>query len=131
VTHKSAATLEEFGRTGIYLIALAREWLLFIYVALGLGRQVTSVREIIDESSWTFGRWCLYAAIAVGAAVVRMACGFVLAWFFVLAQRRFATFKASCLAAAWKRRYGWSSRSAQGSAKSSFAADFCSSRSVA
>lgn len=78
VAHQSAAALEEFGRTRIYLIALASEWVLFIYLLLGLRRQVTTVRKILDESSWTMGRWILYAAIAVGTAVVWMVCGFAI-----------------------------------------------------
>lgn len=78
VTHQSANALQEFGRTRIYLIALAYEWLLFIYARLGVRREVRTLRHIIDESPWTIGRLSLYAAIAVGAALVWMACGFAL-----------------------------------------------------
>ncbi len=78
VTHQSSTALQEFGRMRIYLIALAYEWLLLLYARLGTRRGVKTVRQIIDESSWTIGRLCLYAAIAVGAAVVWMGCGLVL-----------------------------------------------------
>ncbi len=78
VANRSATVLEEFGRTRIYLIALASEWFLFAYLLLGLRRQVKTVREIIDESSWTVGRWGLYAAIAVGTALVWIGCSFAL-----------------------------------------------------
>jgi membrane protease YdiL (CAAX protease family) len=78
VTQQPGAALEEFGRTRIYLIALASEWFFFAYLLVGLRREVVSVRRIIDVSSWNLGRWGIYTAVAVGAAVVWMACGFVL-----------------------------------------------------
>lgn len=78
VAHSSAPALEEFGRHRIYWIALASEWFLLAYVLWGLRRQVTTVRRVMDESSWILRRWSLYAAIAVGAAVVWMGCGFIL-----------------------------------------------------
>jgi len=52
---------------------------MFAYLLLGLRRQVKTVRELIDESSWTVGRWTLYVAIAIGTALVWMVCGFVVA----------------------------------------------------
>ncbi len=78
VTHQPASTLQEFGRTRIYWIALAYEWLVFLYVRLGMRRGLRTVRQIADESSWTIGRLSLYAVIAVGAALAWMACGWVL-----------------------------------------------------
>ena len=78
VAHQSATALEEFGRLRIYWIALASEWFLLVYVLWGLRRQVTTVRTVIDESFWALSRLSLYAAIAVGAAIVWLGCGFVL-----------------------------------------------------
>ena len=78
VTERPAAILQSV-RVYIYVGALATEWLLFLYVRFGVSRRsVITVRQIIDESSWTVPRWGLYTAIAVGAALVWMACGFLL-----------------------------------------------------
>jgi membrane protease YdiL (CAAX protease family) len=78
VTDRPAAVLQG-AHVHIYLGALATEWLLFLYVRFGVRRRgVRTVRQIIDESSWSVARWSLYAAIAVVAALVWMACGFVL-----------------------------------------------------
>jgi uncharacterized protein len=63
----------------IYLGGLAVEWLLFLYVRFGVRRSdVKTVRQIVDESSWSVARWCLYVALAIGATLVWMACGFAL-----------------------------------------------------
>jgi len=78
VAQQPGAALEEFGRTRIYLVALASEWFFFAYLLVGLRRDVVSVRRLIDVSSWNLGRWGLYAAVAVGAAVAWMARGLVL-----------------------------------------------------
>lgn len=76
------ATILQGAHAQIYLGALATEWLLFLYVRFGVRRRgVRTVRQIIDESFWSVARWSLYAAIAVGAALVWMACGFVLGKF--------------------------------------------------
>lgn len=58
--------LEGYGRTRIYEIGIASEWLLFAYAAHG----VASVRGAIDGSRWTVRRWLRYALAAFGAAVV-------------------------------------------------------------
>ena len=78
VGNQSAEALERFGRIRIYLIALSSEWLLFLYLWIGLRRGTTTALALIDRASWTLGRWCLYAAIAVGMALVWMGCGIVL-----------------------------------------------------
>jgi membrane protease YdiL (CAAX protease family) len=75
VGNAPATQLESIGRTHIYLIALSYEWILYFYVRLGLRTESKTVRQIIDERSWSFGRWCLYALIACAAAVAWMACG--------------------------------------------------------
>jgi membrane protease YdiL (CAAX protease family) len=79
LSHQSTESLQQFGNARIYCISLASEWVMFAYLLLGLRLQVKSVRESIDESPWTVGRWTLYVAIAVGTAVTWMMCGFVLA----------------------------------------------------
>jgi len=79
LSHQSTETLQQFGNPRIYCISLASEWVMFAYLLLGLRRQVKTVRELIDESPWTVGRWTLYVAIAIGTALVWMVCGFVIA----------------------------------------------------
>ena len=81
VGNQSASALEQFGRVRIYLLALSSEWILFLYVRLGLRIEVASVRAIVDEAALTFRRWCLYVGVAVAAAVVWMGCGYVLGIF--------------------------------------------------
>src|SRR5262249_31233416 len=78
VTHPPKATLGGFGNTGIYLFGLAYEWSLFLYVWLGVRRGANTIRQMIDESSWSVRRFGLYVAIAAGAAVVWMVWGFLL-----------------------------------------------------
>jgi uncharacterized protein len=79
LSHQSTESLQQFGNTRIYCLSLASEWVMFVYLLLGLRRQVRTVREIIDESPWTVGRWGLYVAIAVGTALTWMMCRFVVA----------------------------------------------------
>ena len=79
LSHQSTESLQQFGNTRIYYVSLASEWVMFAYLLLGLRRQVKTVREIIDEKSWTVGRWGWYVAIAVGTALAWMVCGFVVA----------------------------------------------------
>ena len=55
LSHQSTESLQQFGNTRIYCISLASEWVMFAYLLLGLRRQVKTVRDIIDESSWTVG----------------------------------------------------------------------------
>lgn len=78
IGNHSAAALEQFGRIRIYLVALSSEWLLFLYVRIGLRTEDTTVRGLIDRASWTPARWCHYAGIAVSMALVWMGCGDVL-----------------------------------------------------
>jgi uncharacterized protein len=79
LSHQSTESLQQFGNTRIYCVSLASEWVMFGYLLLGLRRQVKTVRELIDEKSWTIARWGLYVAIAVGTALAWMVFGFVVA----------------------------------------------------
>jgi hypothetical protein len=63
----------------VYLFGLTVDWLLFLYVRLGLKRRgVKTVRQVLDDCGWTLARWLLYAGIAVGVAFVWVGSGFVL-----------------------------------------------------
>ena len=76
VGNQPGAAIEHFGRAKIYLIALSSEWFLYLYIRAGMRRQPKIVRQFIDERPWSFGRWCLYALIACGAAGVWACCGY-------------------------------------------------------
>jgi hypothetical protein len=78
VGNQSGTAIEHFGRTKIYIIALSSEWFLYLYIRAGMRRQSKIVRQFIDERPWSFGRWCLYALIACGAAGVWACCGYSL-----------------------------------------------------
>ena len=78
MTHRSAEAVQGLGRAQIYLAALAIECLYFLYARWGARRGVWNVRQILDESRLSPRRWGVYAATAIGAGLVWMACGSVL-----------------------------------------------------
>lgn len=74
VGEQSPEVLEQFGRKRIYLIGIATEWLLLLYVRSG----VRALRPVVDPTAWTSRRWIQYVLIAVAASVVWSIFGFVL-----------------------------------------------------
>lgn len=53
----------------IYAIALSSTWVLFAYASLGLRRNVKTIRQLIDPSSWTLRQWGIYELIAIAMFV--------------------------------------------------------------
>jgi hypothetical protein len=68
VTSRPATTLRT-EHLQVYLLGFSWDWLLFLYVRFGLKRRgVRTIRQVLDDRDWTFVRWLLHLAIAVGLA---------------------------------------------------------------
>jgi hypothetical protein len=111
------------------LLDLNGEWIMFANLFLGLRRQVKTVREIIDEKSWTSGDGAYMWQFGVGTALAWMVFGFVVAKALRLGSDGLGKLRSLYLTALWKRRYGSSFQSAPDSAKNSSTVDICSSNS--
>jgi uncharacterized protein len=81
VTSRPATTLRT-EHLQVYLLGFSWDWLLFLYVRFGLKRRgVRTIRQVLDDRDWTFVRWLLYLAIAVGLVFLWGALGFALGRF--------------------------------------------------
>jgi hypothetical protein len=77
-TPATGTVLQHLGHVRIYLAGLAVEWALFAYVCFGVRHAGKTIREIIDESPLSVGRFGVYAGIAVGAMLVWIVLGGIL-----------------------------------------------------
>lgn len=69
------------GRLSLYAWILAIQLLLFWFVRTGLRRSGSSVRALVDQSTWTGGRWIRYLGIGLVGSLLWMIFGAVLGSF--------------------------------------------------
>lgn len=81
VGNQEAATLEDFGRVRIYLVALASMWALAAYVVWCISGGRKALRKLMDESAWNGRRIGGYLLMAVGMMMAWGACSWLLGLF--------------------------------------------------
>lgn len=63
------------GRVPLYGLILSLQLFLFWFVLIGIRRSRSSLRDLIDQSSWTVVRWIRYVGLAVAGWLLWMIFG--------------------------------------------------------